>query len=255
MTRLAGNPRAPTDDWNAEALRLSVFLAPGIAADPSNWWGDVTHAEPENSEIKPRQGVRVDSGDFGDGLLIMQFQLNRVDWIFGNRPNALGDPMRRNLGQRLPVFLEAIVPWLAHCPRVNRLAFGASLIFETHSREDAYHFLSNYLNFDLEPESSSDFGYQINRGRSSRTLPDLWINRLTKWSAIRQVTLVGNLIVGENPTNLSLSSTPNSHGAKLELDINTSGERTEEFLEGSIQPLYSELVQLGVEIIRDGDSP
>lgn len=255
MTRLAGNPRATPDEWNAEALRLTVFLVPGTVANPNNWWRSVADSEPENSETKPRVGVRVDSGEFKDGLLVMQSQPNRVDWIYGNRPGELDDPFQPNFGQRLPLFSEAVITWLRGCPAITRLAFGVSLILETTSKNDSYHLLSNYLNFDLEPESSSDFNYQINRGRLSRTVPELWINRMTRWSAVRHVKLMGNLNLSESPSNFSLSSSDHSHGAKLELDINTSAERNAAIPDGARLQLYSELVQLAIEIVREGDIP
>jgi len=253
MTRVAGDPRAPMEQWNAEVLRLTVFFAPGPPADASNWWRNLTNTDPESSETKPRMGVRTDSGGFNDGLLIMQFQTNRADWIYGNRPDALGEPIRRNLGERLPVFSEVMAQWLAECPQVIRMAFGAIVLFESESREDSYRFLSNYLPFDLDPENCSEFNFQINRVRRSRTLPGLRINRLARWSAVRQV--FGNLSVGEGPNVVSLSPAAKTHGGRLELDMNTSEERNEVIPEASLRPLFSELVQLGMEIVREGDIP
>jgi hypothetical protein len=253
MTRFAGNPRAPIERWNAEMLRFSLFLAPGENPDTGNWWRNVTNSEPESSETKPRLGLRVDTGIFRGGLLVMQFQGNRVDWIYVDRPDARGELELRDLAESLTVFTGAMDGWLPRCPSVVRLAFGATLLCECQSRDETYRFLSDYLTFDLDSENSSDFSYQINRSRVSRTLPGLWINRLTKWSAMRNV--LGGLTLREDPSVISLSPIAMRHAARLEIDINTSVERTDALPDDVLGPIYAELVRLGIEIVQEGDVP
>jgi hypothetical protein len=253
MTRTATNHRAPLDDWYAQVLRLTVFLAPGETADPCDWWRNVTNAEPENTESKPRIGTRRDSGNFNEGLLIMEFQPSRSDWLYCERPDAEGLLAQGNLVPRIETFSDAMRRWLPVCPRIARLAFGAILTLPCDSKADTYRTLSNYLNFDVDFEHSSDFLYQINRQRQSVVIPSLLIHRLIKWGAVQLVQHV--LTLGLSEAVASRNPVFASHRCMLELDMNTANESLEAIDAESLPRLLGELVDLGQEIVREGDVP
>jgi hypothetical protein len=101
----------------------------------------------------------------------------------------------------------------------------------------------------IDPIGSSDLFYQINRPRDSRgKIPDLIINRLSKWSILAlQIAAIdsrGSMVKG----NKRLS-------CRLELDISTSGEYCGTIDRKAIAPVFKELVELGKEISEKGDIP
>jgi len=241
------------DDWHAQVLRLSVFLAPGETADPRDWWRSVANAEPENTESKPRIGTRRDSGSFDEGLLIMEFQPSRSDWLYCERPDAEGSLVQGNLVPRIETFSDAMRRWFPVCPRIARLAFGAVLTLPSDSKADTYRTLSNYLTFDVDGECSSDFLYQINRQRQSVVIPNLLIHRLMKWGCVQMVQSV--LTFGLSEAVVSRNPVVASHRCLLELDINTANESPEAIDAESLPQLFDELVGLGQEIVREGDVP
>lgn len=253
MTRTAGSPRPPVTAWNAELLRLSVFYSPGVAADPGRWWADLANAEPENTEAKPRIGTRRDTGHYEGGLLVMECQPGRADWLYAEEAQAGGAQIQGNLIEKMEVFSQTMGRWWPRCPGIMRMAFGAILALPAGSKEESYRLLSSYLNFDLDPEGSSDFAYQINRSRSSGRVEGLRINRFARWSSVYLVR--GSLSVGESVAFISRSPVVGSHRCRLEMDINTSADWSGTLPEEALRELYAELVRLGLEIAREGDIP
>jgi hypothetical protein len=132
----------------------------------------------------------------------------------------------------------------------DRLAFGAVMALPVNGPQEAYKILSNYLNFDLDPEAS-DFYYQINRRRPSKTLSDVQINRLMRWG-------VGVFRQGELTISFYGSSTretgPAHYFLRPDLDINTAPE-ARGLPVSELGSLLDEMVQLSLEIIREGDIP
>ena len=253
MTRTATNHRAPLDDWHAQVLRLTVFCAPGETIDSSSWWKNVAAADPENSESKLRLGTRRDSGIFEGGLLIMESQPGRADWLFCERPDAEGLSTQGNMVPKIQTFSDVMGRWFPICPRAARLAFGAILTLPCDSKAETYRTLSNYLNFDVDFERSSDFLYQINRQRQSVVNSSLPINRLMKWGAVQLVQHV--LTLGLTEAVVSRNPVFASHRCMLELDINTANESLDAIDAESLPRLFGELVDLGQEIVREGDVP
>jgi hypothetical protein len=154
---------------------------------------------------------------------------------------------------RLPLFIGPMRQWLeATCPETKRLAFGALLNLDVGSREEGYRRLSDYLDFDVNPESF-DFLYRINRKRRSEVVPGLVINRLTTWSVgFRQretltIPLAGGAVESEG-----------GHAAyhcRLELDINSAPEFGGPLPHNRLADLLDEMQRWSLEIVRDGDIP
>jgi len=98
---------------------------------------------------------------------------------------------------------------------------------------------------------TSDFLFQINRPTTSRgMLTDLKINRLTKWSAFAwQLTLVAN----RGSVSSQQIEGPKTFGVRLELDINSTGERQEELPASHLIDLWRELIGIGRAIAAEGD--
>ena len=103
----------------------------------------------------------------------------------------------------------------------------------------------------MDLEHSSDFLYQINRARDSTTgIADLKINRLSKWSvaAIR----TGGIIL--EPAGITYQQTPQAiFACRLELDVNTQPEGPDPLPRTQTTSVLTELIDLGREIIAEGD--
>lgn len=235
-------------EWQIESLRLTCFPSPGPAL-PRNldWWQQVTQQEPEQRTSNARVPSSEDEGPLDGGRLVLSVQPLRIDWLYrAAEPQALLGSMTAIL----PRWLEAMVGWLQMAPPLDRLAFGAGLRLPAQSRENAYAMITRLLNrHRLDIAGASDFHFQINRRRPSRSdTPNLNINRLVKWSAVRMYTVA--LEMGPEVTRTR--ATAESFACATELDMNTDanyGELPPERL----TDIFRELVDLGREIAEQGD--
>jgi hypothetical protein len=239
------------DAWGVEMLRLTTFHASLPKAE--GWWESVTGQEPESS-VGKKTGERAEIGPWEGLMLALQVtpQGGRIDWVGCDPPgehDSLGP-----LCDRLPAFTGLAQRWLTSelLPQpTSRMAFGAVVNLPVASPEEGYRRLSDYLPFDIDRTTSSDFFYQINRQRKSTTVPEVRINRLTKWNVglfVHQtIRLSGSGVIAAPERNHERCS------CRLELDINTTEGPS--LPQDRLQPLFDELVALGEEIIREGDTP
>ena len=151
-------------------------------------------------------------------------------------------------------FLNLMTRFLSvpEMPPLNRMAFGAVVLLPVTDPEQGYRTLSDYLPFDIDRTKSSDFMYQINRQRSSKTVSDLKINRLMKWS----VGLSGrsSFVIGEQGLALTTSQTIATN-CRIDLDINTNYDVSLSIPHDRLNPLFMELQELAREIVQEGDIP
>lgn len=247
-------------DWQAESLRVTAFPGPSAQVNDLNWWIEVIGEPPETRISKPRLGEYREEGYLEPGRLVLHLQPGRIDWHFialqseeqvGEKVEPLG-PFQ----EILDVFLQPIARWftLDTFIPVQRLAFGAVLLQPVKDKHAGYTKLSPYLpSVKIDSVNSSDFLYQINRRRNSRTtMPDLSINRLSKWSLRR----FHSSFLKIGPTQPGIIKTGSqSYDCRLELDINTNPDFEGEFDKQKVQEVFDELVALGIEIAREGDIP
>jgi hypothetical protein len=255
MTRATGN-RAPETEWKVVLLRLTTFHAAALLADTQDWWRQLTGSEPESVVNRPRGGERAEVGRYEDWPLALQVQQQpegRVDWVAGGFAELAENPEAPRLTARLPLFIDPVRRWLqATCPETKRLAFGAALQLGVASREEGYRRLSDYLDFDLNPDSY-DFLYQINRKRPSGIVQALLINRLTRWSVGSRQQGTVTIHVGGGPVEAE-QGRPAYH-CRLELDINTDPEFGGPLPHGGLVDLLDEMQRWSLEIVREGDIP
>ena len=217
--------RPPLSDWQVGMLRLTAFPSPAAEFSDQDWWTDVFGEPPESISSHPRTGEQHLEGPFGSGQIALDLQPMRIEW----RYMAMDEPSGYNAFPVLGPFLENLGSFqrlmnhwleLKNCPPTIRLAFGATLLLPVLSHEAGYELLSLYLpSVRLDPQGSSDFSYQINRRRKSTIgIPDLDINRLSKWSVIfRRQSLV-------SMDFKSIREFPELYACRLDLDINTAPE-------------------------------
>lgn len=251
--------RPDVSSWLSQALRLTAFPTPDAQLGEVTWWADLTGAPPETRTSQPRKGIMQQEGPFQGGVLTVKTEPLRIDWVLGKSTETIMEedtmPVLGRLTETLPAFADLMKRWFAlqGVPPMNRLALGAVLIQPVDTKEEGYRRLSSYLhNVRVEPELSSDLLYQINRRRPSRTgIPNLQINRLSKWSVA--LTVRRSIMAG--PGGVSIAASEPVHACRLELDINTIPEYIGPLPSERRGELVDEFVDLSIEIAREGDIP
>ena len=243
------------DDWKPQLLRFTGFLAPTATPQTGEWWKHAVGTEPESRGSKPARGEFTDSGTYQNNMLTVSVQPGRFDWFLSTPP-----PTPESAGAEFPIlgeyascldaFAPALMNWFEYCPPVLRLAYGAILLSPVGDQISGYRKLANYLDsVQIDTENSRDFLYQINRPRQSRTGAQMLINRLSKWS----VAAVFPLTMTLGRTAVVTGNSPQQFACRLELDISTPAESTQEFPKDHLKPLLEEFVNLGTEIANSGD--
>ncbi len=246
------------DAWQAENLRLTVFLRPNDMIIEQSWWDDLFGDSPDATSALPKMKQKREEGRFDEGKLVLMVQPERIDWLFTVDKQELNVEELPTIGpfpRSLERFSELMEKWLGldTCPPIQRLAFGAILSLPVKDQEQGYRQISVYLPFTLDPENSSDFMYQINRPRgSSSGIAGLRINRLSKWSVATTYWLKSKLSLGL--ASAAHSSRTQLHSCRLELDVNTMPDFKGELTQEQLLPLYQELINLGKEIVENGDT-
>jgi hypothetical protein len=239
--------------WQVESFRLTTFLSPSDPVSERDWFKILTSEEPDRRTSEPKIGLQQEEGKFKDGTV----EGNLVVTIHPTRIDLQLIPLMNNLGFEIPTiglfeesfnsFQTLMLRWIQHAPMTQRLAFGAVLYKSVSNSKEGYHFISSFIPFDLD-EDSSEFLYQINRPRKSLLdgLTDLSINRLSKWS-------VSLFTLFFNPNNV-LSPTVNvKHAVRLELDVNTTPNFTRDLPSSQLPNIFIELLEIGKEIAIKGD--
>jgi hypothetical protein len=245
-------------EWRVGLLRLTAFSDPRTGGDCSSWWLEVIGEGADTEVAEPKIGKRKWASSLEGGELALAVQPGRIDWLFGvaeQDGETNGIATVGALPGTLDVFCDITSRWFRAegYPSVWRLAFGAVLLHPVDDREAGYRQLAPYLAcVELDPVSSSDFLYRINRPRDARcAIVDLRINRLSKWSVLRGGTTT---FVLAPPTPVFVPG--QAHFAcRLELDINTVPSDRHGFNGGQSSRIFSELVDLAREIASMGDIP
>lgn len=248
--------------WQVETLRLTAFSTALPDLSSIKWWETVTGQSSETKTIQQRTGRLQETGRIKDGFcnLSLECQPQRIDWLFS--PILTDDqelncfPMFGSLPDGLKVYEEMLLPWIAQCATLNRVAFGAVLTQPVENRRAGYQTLAKSLPaVKLDPEGSRDFSYQINRPRASKSgVQNLRINRLSRWSVVRLSGMMVQVAAGQ-PAARVLESSQEVNACRVELDINTSPQFQGTFPSEMLPSLLKELMELGIEIASNGDIP
>lgn len=234
--------------WNAQLLRLTLFVSAPV--DGSGLWQAVVGAEPEVDEHRPREGVRRQAGQVGDALLEMVMVANRLDWMMGPIPGPdshLGDPRTA-----VEVLDKLLLPWLSRVDlAVPRIAFGLIAVSPTPDRHASYARLQELVpSVRYDAEQTREVIYHVNRPVQSESVPDLELNRITTWGALRSG--IGSLAIsGGNLITTSIAEP--RFFARCECDNNTPAERTDIFTPEQVQAIYRELRDLAMSNLERGE--
>lgn len=238
--------------WAAASLRLTAFQVDSV--DGQDWWQSVVGEDPE-TETKKNKGLFYEvAGPIDSRVLSLSIDPVKISWILAPAVDmefVLGEdwPSLGPFPEALTDFRSLLNRWLETCPAIKRLAVGVVLLLPAQDGPAGYRKLNELLStVKVDPESS-DFQYRVNRPRpSSSGVPDLRINRLTTWSAVR---LQRKLEADGNPVSTDLPST--QYASRLELDINTPHSRDDALPHEKLPSLFEELSSLALEIAACGD--
>ena len=253
MTRATAAGRAPEKDWQVERLRLTLFHASTNEVNANGWWQQVVGEAPESSVSKPRSGERIEIGTTNEAQLLLhaQRQLGRLDWVM--QAVDIYDGPAIVLPDGIEAFRSLMTAFLGlqGLPTAIRVAVGVIALLPTSDVGNGYQTLSDYLNFDIDRATSRDFLYQINRRRKSVVLPECEVNRLMKWS----VGLHGQqaFAVGEEGLIALAGLDGVDTFCRAELDINTVPFDGRNISASELEPMFSELLEMAREILREGD--
>lgn len=247
------------ENWQVEHLRFTMFPFKASEINPIEWWNILVDGKPDNINQRIKEGITVIEGNHELGNFSIDINPIRTHFrLFSNLQNKLesqipviGDfePLAKKFYKDTVKLFES-----QHFPSLSRIAFGTALLLPVEDKIEGYKKLKKYLKtVQIDVEKSSDFLYQINRSRKSKTdLQDLEINRLSKWSVM---TSVGSVIrispkeIKELPESIKELFV----ATRLELDINTSQNYSEEMDINLLPSIFEELVDLGIEISQKGD--
>jgi hypothetical protein len=240
----------------SEGFRLTSFFHPSGRMDHSQWWETVVGEMPEKRNSQPKTGVFQDEGPYAGGYLILSIQPGRADWLFfPSFDNQIGMPIFQELPPyqlNKDLFLQVMNRWFEICPPIRRVAFGLILNIPVPDRPTGYRELSKCLSkIQIDSDNSTDLLYQINRRRISKNIPDLSLNRLSKW-AVAVIESIRIPADGVSPVVAGFQQSP-YYFVRLELDVNTAQEYNENIPNEKYMPLLSELLELAFEIAENGD--
>ena len=249
----------PSDHrWETENLRLTAFVRGQDDMRGRVSWAKFMGSEPEISQSRPHQGTLLEAGPYSDGWLTLEVTLDRVHWQFAVRRDETvpfaGLPILGPFDQTRTSFQTLMCRWLKTCPRLDRLAFGAILLSPVDTRVKGYRRLSKFLpGIKIDPKHSTDFSYQINRRRTSKSgMEGLEINRLTRWSVASTSTV---LLEMSPQSSKAYENGKTAYACRLALDINTDQEFRSGLHKTKLLNLFRELVEIGTEISTKGDIP
>jgi hypothetical protein len=253
---MSDNKSPALSDWQTGLLRLTAFYNPEISFDTQDWWEKVVGTEPETHTSRQRGQQIISEGAFENGKLTLIIQPDRIEWRYVIVEDISETEVEfQTLGtlvNSLNTFKKMAKQWLkmSDIPTFRRLAFGAVLRQPVRDFREGHNLLlSNYLRFDPNLDNSTDFLFQINRPiASSIGINSLNMNRLTKWSMLRQQQ--GTIVLTPAPV---FKEREDLYIVRLELDINTSADFQEELPSDRLNDIFDELVKLGMEIAEKGD--
>ncbi len=243
-----------SESWLVEVLRVSAFSADTSGVDTA-LWEKLMQEQPEASSSRPKEQSYQYEGLFEKGKLILSINPIRTDLIY-TPPDIYGDEGLPIIGQFFEVrdsFYQLAKKCLNICNSINRMALGVVLFQPVENKTEGYNRISKYLPcIKLDPINSSDFLYQINRPRESGSVDQLSINRLSKWSVMK----FGRLHLQLNSADKTIQPIIPyglSSACRVELDINTSQEFSDNLPKDRLSELFDELVNMADEISLKGD--
>ena len=237
-------------------LRFTLIFEMNVDAKVEEaWWPLAMDKLPDKDNSDRKAGVRFEEGPGFGGRVVLSRTPSRFDWVIlpaegpetAERLTVMPDV---DLTQTLNDGLGGMLKWLPRAPYARRLAVGSSLLVIVPDQKTAIGVLAAQMRdcLQLDPETCSEFHYQINRHRISGAVESLRINRLAKWSLATLTRMTGTVGAPAPDAVQQLSL-----AAGLDLDLNTAPEYPGSFDPESAERVFRELVSFAVEIADKGD--
>jgi len=242
-------------DWGVQVARLSLFLSEPHAISDKDWAIITGQEEAETRQAVPG-GKRL-SGSVPSGVMHMSATASRLDVILTAADIVEGEEVQLpSLGpydETFTSFFESTCKWIVEVnPSATRIAFGAVLTCKAANREEAYGHLRDLLkSLKVDPKNMRDLQYRVNWPGKSKVEQGLVVNRLTTWSALRIIRKF--LQISE--TSVEGDDTGHVDAVHLEMDHNTDEAKKAPFDQGTLIPIYSELVELARQNAAEGEVP
>ena len=246
--------QAGSAQWQVISLRLTAFPVSTLEVPANGWWASLAGEEPEIRQHKPKTHELQEIGTYKLGRLIVAANPARFDLQLHPLPisqEGFGSPPTLgSLVESLAVFMPVAAHWLQENDAdLQRMAFGAEVFLPADNEEEALRQLSPFIPLTIDPDTTSDLLYQINRRRHSKVVPDLLVNRLSKWAVVK--FSFGAQIDAQSFDLPGLEQ----FVTYLELDINTSPKFWGVLSHNMLDMAFKELVEMGQEITEKGDTP
>lgn len=257
MTRLNGQPRAPIATWWAESLRATFFFpSADHLPDAAKEWAKLLQSEPDATIDHPKAGSKSAAGQRNDTNFLIQTSKpnRRLDLI--STDEAVSFAPKNGFPQTAADFIQLTTEWIETIAEslLTRVAFGGTALLPQSDVVAAYRTISDYLQFDVDRSTGSDFLFQINRPRPSQALPGTNVNRLTRWSVATMQ--IHSIEPGPSMQPPQLNLAQAEYACRVEFDINTAVfAGAGSFAAKSAIPLFSEMLRFVEELLRDGDTP
>ena len=237
-------------------MQLVLFPTIQPVSVTQDWWREVIGHDPTESVKRPHE--KIEAGDADDILVVLTTDIVKISWTITRRIDVANPPMAvptfDSFTDSRDRFVRLMRPWVSTQPvPIKRMGFVTNLFQDSQSHVDAYSLLARYLpRVEVDPESF-DFTYRVNRRRPSNSgIPDLLINRVSIWSAMKIQSIFGAFSgPGLQHTLLPVSDT--HYKAVLNLDINSDSDRVDALPQGNLAELFDELIALATEIATFGD--
>ena len=245
--------------WEVASYRLTLFpkidanvnlLSPDFA---SRIWPDGKDVKKTSEKLIDQKPQILLEGKYEDSKLILNLTPFRIDLNYLPKDQV-------NLStfslQSLGIFEDSLIKlqtltknWFNKLSTMefSRLAFSTDLIHRVENHEAGYNLVSTYLPFKVDPSTSTDFRYQINKFTSSKIVDGLRINRISLWDVLK-------FDLELSPSGLSESAIKKEDMfyAHLNFDINTDQSSKNVYKGKELTTMFDELISEGVEISEKG---
>lgn len=238
---------------------MSLFKLLEPKVDAAAAWTGFAGVAADEIQQRPSMNVSTYVGRIGPGRLVMASMPVRMDWnLIPNAPeesSTLRVPTLGVANDAIAFFLERARNWLPQALNLGivRLAFGCTLFTEHPGPREALGELAARLPaLGIDVDNIGELVYHINRPRVSTAFPEVTLNRLSKWEyqkiSYGPISAAG--LMGMQVQQPPLSE---SFRCAVELDINTTANRSEVIAGNVIVALFDELVRAADEIASQGD--
>lgn len=247
-------------NWSAEHIRLTLFPARDFRAPDPNWWRMLVGRDPQAKTVQQGIGIQ-ETGPINEHCtLTLDLGANRIDLLMSPvvqpTENPTAFPTFDSCPQAFDAFRDLGARLLPHLTDIRRMAIGGVMIAPVADKVAGYRELVPLLpSVRLDPATSSDFSYSINRHATSpQACPDLHVNRLSIWG----VASLAGIRIQIDGSNVGVTMNQSGSGVsalRLQFDVNTDAERRDNLPNDRLEPLFGELLGFARNIVERGDVP